>query len=278
MRKSKFISSALALAMVCSLAVPTFATEITTKGESNSVPVELTSEAATFSVTVPSALPIDIDADGVVTVATDAKIVNNSNGPIEIKSIEVKSLNGWELVEYGTDFSGTKTNTKEYCLQFMGEEIPTSGAVTVSDYSVIDGNDELAITYNADAAIQSTAIEEDVAQLVVVVDWYEEDGSSDTSSEPEVTEPYTLSAKWGSMLSADISEEGLVTVTTTFDASKMSIDCVYNDSTNVSVSVIDTNTMTFEYCGDGDYAFTALYAPESGGTMTVSDTFTITKN
>lgn len=50
----------------------------------NEVLVELTTESAQFSVTLPTSLPVHVDADGVVTVATDAKITNNSAGPVKI--------------------------------------------------------------------------------------------------------------------------------------------------------------------------------------------------
>lgn len=51
---------------------------------SASVPVNVTREAATFSVVVPTTLPISVDADGNVTTATDATIINNSSAPVTL--------------------------------------------------------------------------------------------------------------------------------------------------------------------------------------------------
>ena len=39
-------------------------------------------EPAQFSVTVPTVLPVNINAAGVITTASDAQIVNNSGAPV----------------------------------------------------------------------------------------------------------------------------------------------------------------------------------------------------
>ena len=83
MIKSKIMSGLLVCGLMASLAVPTFAADISTSGGSQEVPAVLDAEAATFSVTVPTSLPISVSATGEVTTADDVKIVNNSHGAVD---------------------------------------------------------------------------------------------------------------------------------------------------------------------------------------------------
>ena len=57
--------------------------------------VNLDVEAPTFSVTVPTALPINVDANGEVTTSSDAKIVNNSHGSVIVTNVTVTGKNDW---------------------------------------------------------------------------------------------------------------------------------------------------------------------------------------
>ena len=97
----KIISSLLVLCLCLSVAVPAFATDLTTAGGNSSVPVTLTSTAATFSVTVPTALPITVAADGSVTTADDVKIINNSPGAVKVTNMTISS-DDWTEVNYDT--------------------------------------------------------------------------------------------------------------------------------------------------------------------------------
>lgn len=173
----KQISSVLlSLALAFGLLSPMVsATEITTAGGTNEVPMELTQEPTAFSVTVPTVLPVDISANGEVTVATDNKIINNSFGPIEVKGIEIVSLNDWVLQDFETDFKTKKVGIKEYGFQMNGENVATNGNCSADSFEPILGKNEISFSYNANVASQNTAYDkEQIAQVVFTVGWLED--------------------------------------------------------------------------------------------------------
>lgn len=95
----------IALAVLWSLVGNVFAlsanpTTCTTVNQLHSVPVHLYAEAAIFSVTVPTMLPIYYQADGEYIIADDACISNNSSRAIGIKTIELEVAEGWSLIPY----------------------------------------------------------------------------------------------------------------------------------------------------------------------------------
>ena len=160
----KILSLLLTLTMVLSLSVPIFADGTEVTGGTGTVPVTLNAEATTFSVTVPTSLPISINADGEVTVATSevTKITNNSVGPIKVTDVTTNGVNGWVVEELtnSTDYSAEKVNTKKV-------------AIKVDDaLGKIDGNSFKTFTYNAKAPTQSSAINNTtVANVVFSVGW-----------------------------------------------------------------------------------------------------------
>lgn len=83
---------------------------------SASVPVTVAREAATFSVTVPTTLPISVDADGNVTTATDATIINNSGAPVAVTKVKLASQNDWTLAAYSRDILNLPVDTKQFGL------------------------------------------------------------------------------------------------------------------------------------------------------------------
>ena len=108
----KILSSVLALCLAASMAVPAFAdgpsasdeTAVGADGTGTSR-VMLTigdgdnddapgSGNGNFSVTVPTVLPFVVDNDGTVHVATNAKIINKSNGPVEVAGVAATGANG----------------------------------------------------------------------------------------------------------------------------------------------------------------------------------------
>ena len=179
----KFLYVFLALSMVFSLSTATFATDISTSGGSNEVPVELTQDASSFSVIVPTVLPVAVSASGEVTVSTNNRIINNSWGPVEVKAVFLESQNGWVLQDFETDFSQKKVGLKEYGFQLNSENVATDGSCSIDTFQVIDGGSELVFTYNANIATQSIALEnEQIANVVFTMGW----SSGSSSSAPSV--------------------------------------------------------------------------------------------
>ena len=167
----RFIGGLLSLVTLISLTTTTFANELTSGNPTGDVPVELTQEASSFSVTVPTALPVDVDSDGHVTVATDNKIINNSYGPVEIKFIEVIPQNTWKLVDFNTNFKDKEVGLKEFGFKLNDSAVELDGSCA-AEFEVIPGNSELSFTYDANVATQKAALADvEIAQVVFVIGW-----------------------------------------------------------------------------------------------------------
>ena len=146
---------------------------------SASVPVNVTREAATFSVVVPTTLPISVDADGNVTTATDAAIINNSGAPVAVTKVELASLSDWTLAAYSRDILNLPVDTRQFGLQMnIGDKtIATSNSGTsdiLSDSlnARIAKGQNCAVTYNALFPAQTAAVSGTrIANVVFTVAW-----------------------------------------------------------------------------------------------------------
>ena len=196
----KIVSIVLALTMILALSVsafadaPTAATQtspgISTSGGTDSSEVTLTigtgdnstgagAGSGAFSVTVPTVLPFAIATDGTVSVASDAKIVNGSNGPVKVTGVTATGANGWAIVVNGTDFTTVPMNTKSFTLTLNGDNFPAAATNTASALTLtpaswgrIAGDDgELALTYSGAFAAQTANLSVKVADVVFTVAW-----------------------------------------------------------------------------------------------------------
>lgn len=168
------------IAFLCAVCMLTFcaisASAIDVSGGSDTTAIELTAEAATFKVTVPTVLPFTVAPDGTVSVATNAKITNLSNGPVIVTNVTAKTLNEWVLVENGTDFQRVKVNSPQFTMTLNDDNFPagtTSELPLGSAWTAIYGNSDYALTYNGDFAEQANAINgENIANVIFTVAWY----------------------------------------------------------------------------------------------------------
>ena len=172
----KTLTTMLAVIMLVSISAPAFAADTT----SQSTPVEVTAAAATFNVTVPTTLPISVSATGVVTTASDAKIVNNSWGAIKVSGLAITGQNGWSIANFDTtNMSTAKVNAKLIAMSINGDKTTGVDAISFNavNFPKLDGmndtaTDELAITYTAKVPAQSTAIASTaIAQVVFTIEW-----------------------------------------------------------------------------------------------------------
>ena len=177
--KKRFISSLLAMAMLVSMGTTAFAglipesNDIDAPNGSTDVPVELTVTPLSFSVTVPSVLPITVNGEGEVTVADEVKIINNSQGKVEVKSLELTTSDGWSLNTMNSDFANMPVNSKVLGMSFNGKDA-TEGNLA-DTFAVIDANGEQEFTYAANLAPQSEEIlGVNVASAVFTIGWYTE--------------------------------------------------------------------------------------------------------
>ena len=146
---------------------------------SASVPVNVTREAATFSVVVPTTLPIAVDADGNVTTATDATIINNSSAPVAVTKVELASLSDWTLAAYSRDILNLPVDAKQFGLQMnIGDKtVATSNSGTSDVLSdslnarIVKGQN-CAVTYNALFPARTAAVSDtQIANVVFTVGW-----------------------------------------------------------------------------------------------------------
>lgn len=146
---------------------------------SASVPVNVTREAATFSVTVPTTLPISVDANGNVTTATDAAINNNSGAPVAVTKVELTGQSNWTLAAYSRDILNLPVDTRQFGLQMNigGKTVATSNSGTsdvLSDSlnAQIAKGQNCAVTYNALFPAQTAAVSDtQIANVVFTVGW-----------------------------------------------------------------------------------------------------------
>ena len=128
----KLMSLALALVMSLALAAPAAAADVGTSGNAGTVPVTISAEATTFSVTVPTSIPLNVDANAAVTCANNLKIINNSAGPVEVTGISVQN-SVWSIVSFNggnrSSLASEKVNSNKLGLALTpdgGTQIATS--------------------------------------------------------------------------------------------------------------------------------------------------------
>ena len=196
----KLFTSVLSLALVAAISIPAFAASpsaggqtspgITSSGGTDTTEVQLTIGAGdgsieegagsgAFSVTVPTVLPFVVAADGAVSVATDAKIVNHSNGPVKVTGIAATGKNGWAIVASNTNFKSVPMNSKQFTLSLNGDYFPAAATNTASALNMTAGNwgqiagdsGELALNYSGSFAAQTSNLDVKVADVVFTVAW-----------------------------------------------------------------------------------------------------------
>ena len=146
---------------------------------SASVPVNVTREAATFSVVVPTTLPISVDADGNVTTATDATIINNSGATVAVTKVELASLSDWTLAAYNRDILNLPVDAKQFGLQMnIGDKTVTTSNSGTSDIlsdslnAQITKGQNCAVNYNALFPARTAAVSDtQIANVVFTVGW-----------------------------------------------------------------------------------------------------------
>ena len=126
----KLMSLALALVMSLALAAPAAAADVGTSGSTGAVPVTISAEATTFSVTVPTSIPLNVDANAAVTCANNLKIINNSAGPVEVTGISVQN-SAWSIVSFNggnrSSLASEKVNSNK-----LGLALKPSGGTQIA--------------------------------------------------------------------------------------------------------------------------------------------------
>ena len=165
----KILGIGLAAVMAFSAsAMAVSAAEINQSGGSGTSVVQLSVNASPLKVTVPSVLPIWVDSDNNVTVATDAKITNLSAAPVEVTDLSVTGDNGWSVVPFNTDFTKVPVDTKQYGMTMYNDDVVDG--VNVGLFGRLDGGAFTNVVYDGNVAIQSSDINKfDIGHVVFTV-------------------------------------------------------------------------------------------------------------
>lgn len=145
---------------------------ITTAGGTGTVPLVVSTEIPTFSVTVPTSLPVTVQSNGTVVVSNACKIVNNGPGVVEITNIQVNNSNGWNLVDFNTNFDSLENGIRYFGISLFGNNVQTNGTCNVSTISQINGKSNINVGYNVKIAPQTQAISSStIANVIFTVSW-----------------------------------------------------------------------------------------------------------
>lgn len=181
---SLLMSSAL---IASALGMSAFAANDVSAPGAGTTPVTVTAEASTFNVTVPTAIPLAVKADGTVTVPENVEIINNSSGPVKVTSVAMNN-SAWSMTDYNggsrAKIAAEKVGSKKLGLSLTakGEEeaSKTDGNQTLTPSQWLmqgkDGgtaNAKLPITVGAIATANDTAISvaETAANVIFTLAW-----------------------------------------------------------------------------------------------------------
>lgn len=149
------------------------------------VPITVTRDAPTFSVTIPTAMPIAVSASGAVTTPDNVAISNNSSYSVCVKSVTINAATDWSLGKFDKaamrseaidtkklGFSMTMgTYTASTTTSGQSETIGSYGA---SDITIATGS-QLSINYDGVIPAQLNGITSNTqaANIVFTIDWAE---------------------------------------------------------------------------------------------------------
>lgn len=128
-----------------------------------------------FDITVPTELPVTVDAYGVVATA-DAEscvITNNSGGMVYVSNIAVSKEGEWEIVDYDTEFKEKSVDLTQFGMTLNGDEVSTDGSVIKGEnWETLSANGgTLNIDYGVNISSQSSAISDTIATVEFTFDW-----------------------------------------------------------------------------------------------------------
>lgn len=198
----KFFALTMALCLVLSLSVAASAAsnEATVSGGTATSAVSLSSTAdgsiggdpaaTKMSVTVPTVLPIAVGTDGTVSVATDAKIVNNSYGAVKVETVSIQAGSNWSLTAFGdkATLAGEKVDSNKlgFAITLGGGAQKATDASNGSTQTLLNGAVEgcfmtgvgdttgntIAVNYNAIVTPVSVAVTNtSIASVLFVIQW-----------------------------------------------------------------------------------------------------------
>ena len=182
----RLISIMMVIAIMAMVALVPTSAEITTSGGSDTARVELTygtdtdgngqlDHGANFKVTVPTIIPFTVDSDGNITTADNLKTQNLGKGPVDITTVHADTVNGWKIVEYGTEFKKVQVDSKQFTFKLNGDNFAAGSNVPLtlsSVWTIIDGKSSMDLPYGGTFAVQSNVKKAlPIANVIFAVAW-----------------------------------------------------------------------------------------------------------
>jgi uncharacterized repeat protein (TIGR02543 family) len=136
--------------------------------------VNTETRATVFSVTVPVSLPISIESDGTIITATDAKIINNSAGMVQVVNMEIQQTSNWAIRNFDRDLINEKVNSNQIGLMINNCKTNDDGSISFNPlfFDVLDTSEECTIDYmvktSASSERQSNIL---IANIIWTIDW-----------------------------------------------------------------------------------------------------------
>ena len=128
----------------------------------------------TFSVTVPTSLPLVMDQHGNVTGGT-AQIVNHSSGKVAVSAVTLRGENSWKIVPYATNMAHQKVDAKIIGFSLNGAATVKAAAeetLSLTGNWSIPQNGSLVLNYDAVVSAVSQAVKnEAVLSAIFVLRW-----------------------------------------------------------------------------------------------------------
>lgn len=216
-----------------------------------------------FTVTVPTILPFAVRNNGTVLTATDGRIKNYSLGPVEINGVTGMGVNGWSIVEEGTDFTRVRVNTKTFSMSVNDDSFPAAASgeeadlsLTEENWPAIAGGGDLSIRYDGAFAIQDSNISGQIANVVFFVGWHRDPAAVNTGLRMA-----SLPAKSEYSVGDDFNPTGMVIQITR--------------ANNTYAEVTDFAVVNGTDLADGQTSVTLRYEDENGSIWTVDVPITV---
>ncbi len=249
----KIMTSVLAVSMLASMAVPTYAaeenevtdplpntgdTQVTlevkdTGGSGGEEGGDEGGDGEIIAATVPVELPIVMDLKGNITVPSDAKIINHTkDSNIEVTDIDAFMEADWAAADFNSDFTAKPENAKELGLAFRGDAMGTNQKFALTDGNWVIGKNEGELQLKMEARLprQSKQAKTKIATVQFTLDLTDKQATDDTDQPAESV----ISHSWGK---DKMLKDSVAPVTFTYDSTASGVSIVSVESDNPAIEV-----------------------------------------
>lgn len=249
----KIMTSVLAVSMLASMAVPTYAaeenevtdplpntgdTQVTlevkdTGGSGGEEGGDEGGDGEIIAATVPVELPIVMDLKGNITVPSDAKIINHTkDSNIEVTDIDAFMEADWAAADFNSDFTAKPENAKELGLAFRGDAMGTNQKFALTDGNWVIGKNEGELQLKMEARLprQSKQAKTKIATVQFTLDLTDKQATDDTDQPAESV----ISHNWGK---DKVLKDSVAPVTFTYDSTASGVSIVSVESDNPAIEV-----------------------------------------